>query len=119
DFRRSARAAGIDDATLAAAFDGVQYRPRVVELDRAQPEFTRPVWSYVDGVVTPQRVARGRDRLEQVRAEADAASARFGVPPAVLAAIWGIESDYGANVGDIPTIDALATLAFDGRREGW
>lgn len=118
-FADTARAAGIDEATLAAAFDGVQYRPRVVELDRAQPEFTRAVWDYLDNAVSPQRVALGKDKLLQVRAEADAAAARYGVPPGVVVAIWGIESNYGANYGSVPTIDALATLGFEGRREDW
>jgi lytic murein transglycosylase len=118
-FRETAQAAGIDEATLHAAFDGVAYLPRVVDLDRAQPEFTRPVWAYLDGVVTARRVEAGRAKLLQLHDEASAASARYGVPSEVLIAIWGIESDFGNNYGDIPTIDALATLAFEGRREAW
>lgn len=119
DFSARARAAGISEATLQAAFDGVQYRPRVVDSDRAQPEFTRTVWDYLDSAVSPQRITRGQDKLLQVRAEADAATARYGVPAGILAAIWGMESNYGSNYGDIPTIDALATLGFEGRREDW
>ena len=119
DFRSSARAAGIGDATLQAAFGDVQYLPRVVELDRAQPEFTRTVWDYLDNTVTAQRVALGKDKLMQVRVEADAAAARYGVPSAVVVAIWGMESNFGGNYGSTPTIDALATLGFEGRREDW
>ena len=118
-FSASARAAGIGDETLRLAFDGVQLVPRVVDLDRAQPEFTRSVWDYLDRAVSPQRVATGREKLSQFRAEADAAVARYGVPASVLAAIWGLESNFGSNVGDIPTIDALATLGFEGRRADW
>ncbi len=119
DFRATALAQGISEATLRAALDPVQYLPRVVELDRAQPEFTRTVWGYLDNAVTPQRVARGQDKLLQVRREADAAAARYGVPANVLAAVWGMESNYGSNYGNTPTVDALATLGFDGRRETW
>lgn len=119
DFRATARAEGISDATLKSAFDQVQYLPRVIELDRAQPEFTRTVWDYLDNAVTPQRVATGQDKLLQVRAEAEAAAARYGVPPAVVVAIWGMESNYGGNYGSTPVIDALATLGFEGRREDW
>jgi len=119
NFRATARAAGITEAALQAAFDGVQYLPRVVEQDRAQPEFTRTVWDYLDSAVSPQRVAQGQDQLQQRRADLEAVAARYGVPPSVLVAIWGIESNYGANHGSIPTIDALATLGFDGRREDW
>lgn len=119
DFRAAARAEGISDATLRSAFDQVQYLPRVIELDRAQPEFTRTVWDYLDNAVTPQRVATGQDKLLQVRTEAEAAAARYGVSPAVVVAIWGMESNYGGNYGSTPVIDALATLGFEGRREDW
>jgi len=118
-FRAGALAQGMDDATLHAAFDGVQLLPQVIERDRAQPEFTRTVWGYLDIAVTAQRVMRGQDQLLQVRAPADAAAARYGVPVEVLIAIWGIETNYGQYTGTTPTIDALATLGFDGRREAW
>jgi len=118
-FEESARAAGIDDATLHQAFDDAHYLPRAVSADRAQPEFTRAVWDYVDTVVSPARVQRGQQKLAEFQPQLDAATARYGVPQAVVVAIWGIESDYGANYGDAPTIDALATLGFDGRREAW
>jgi lytic murein transglycosylase len=119
DMRVRARAAGIDEATLHSAFDDARYLPRVVELDRAQPEFTRTVWDYLDTAVSPQRVAQGQRRLAEIRPAADAAAARSGVPASLVVAIWGIESNYGANFGDIPTIDALATLGAEGRREAW
>ncbi|AGU48202.1 lytic murein transglycosylase [Variovorax paradoxus B4] len=119
DYRVTARAAGISEATLQSAFDQVQFLPRVIELDRAQPEFTRTVWDYLDNTVSPQRIATGQDKLLQVRAEADAAAARYGVPGAIVVAIWGMESNYGGNYGSTPVIDALATLGFEGRREDW
>ncbi|CAN7238115.1 lytic murein transglycosylase [Variovorax paradoxus] len=119
DFRATARASGIREATLQSAFDQVQFLPRVIELDRAQPEFTRTVWDFLDNTVSPQRIATGQDKLQQVRAEADAAAARYGVPATVVVAIWGMESNYGGNYGSTPVIDALATLGFEGRREDW
>ncbi|MFO1219933.1 MAG: lytic murein transglycosylase [Burkholderiaceae bacterium] len=118
-FKASAAAAGIREATLRAAFDGVQYLPRVVEQDRAQPEFVRPVWEYLDAAVSPTRIARGQEMLQRSREAADKAAERYGVPSAILMAIWGIESNFGDHVGTTPTIDALATLGFDGRREAW
>ncbi|MDO8374387.1 MAG: lytic murein transglycosylase, partial [Polaromonas sp.] len=119
EFSTSARAAGITEETLRLAFDGVRFIPRVTELDGAQPEFTRAVWDYLDSAMSPQRIARGQDRLLQSRPAIDAAAARYGVPAEILVAIWGMESNYGSNTGDIPTIDALATLGFEGRREAW
>jgi lytic murein transglycosylase len=119
EFRTVARAAGIDEATLQVAFDNVHFVPRVIELDRAQPEFTRTVWDYLDSAVSSQRIARGQDKLRQLQPQADAIAARYGVPTEIIAAIWGMESNFGSFVGDIPSIDALATLGFEGRREKW
>lgn len=118
DFRVDARAAGINEATLTAALDVAGFRPRTIELDRAQPEFTRSTWEYLDAAVSHTRVSNGQARLAQVRPLADA-HARHGVPVHVLVAVWGMESNYGQNFGDVPVIDALATLAFEGRREAW
>ncbi|MEO8279695.1 MAG: lytic murein transglycosylase [Ideonella sp.] len=118
-FRVTALAAGIDQATLAIAFDQVRLVPRVVELDRAQPEFTRSVWDYLDRAVSPRRIDQGRDKLLQVRSTFDSVAARYGVPAEIVVAIWGMESNYGSDVGNIPIIDSLATLGFDGRRETW
>lgn len=118
-FRETARASGIDDATLHATLDKVKLRHRAVELDRSQPEFTRALWDYLEAVVSPRRVETGQQKLVQFRAEADAASTRYGVPAEILMAVWGIESNYGGNYGDVPVFDALATLGFEGRREAW
>lgn len=119
DVRAQALAAGVRASTLDAALNGAQYLPRVVELDRAQPEFTRPIWDYLDTAVSPQRVATGLEKQAQVQREVAAAAARYGVPAEVLVAIWGMESNYGSNYGSTPTIDALATLGVDGRREAF
>ncbi|HIV71800.1 MAG TPA: lytic murein transglycosylase [Candidatus Aquabacterium excrementipullorum] len=118
-FRESARAAGIDEATLHAALDTVQLHHRAVVADRAQPEFTRALWEYLDAVISERRVATGQQKLAEFRAEADAAATRYGVPGQVLMAVWGIESNFGGNYGDVPVFDALATLGFEGRREAW
>lgn len=119
NFRASARAAGIDQATLDAALNDVKLRPHAVEQDRSQPEFTRTLWDYLEAVISPKRVAAGQQKLAELRPEADAATTRHGVPGPVLMAVWGIESNYGGNYGDVPVIDALATLGFEGRREAW
>ena len=119
DFSATAHKDGISDTTLKLAFDDVHFLPHVIELDNTQPEFTRAVWDYLDGALSAQRVARGQDRLTQVRPIVEPIAARYGVPAEVLAAIWGMESSYGVYMGDIPTIDALATLGFEGRREQW
>jgi lytic murein transglycosylase len=119
NFRATARTAGIDEVTIQSAFNNVHILPRVIELDRAQPEFTRSVWDYLDRAVSVQRIARGQEKLRQLQAEVGPIAQRYGVPMEVLFAFWGVESDFGSNLGDFSTIDALSTLAFEGRRVQW
>ena len=120
EFRSSARAAGIGESTLARSLGNVTFLPRVIELDRAQPEFTRAVWDYLDRTVSAQRVAMGREMLQRVRSEAPVVlQHQQTVLPEVVVAIWGMESNYGSNFGNTSTVDALATLGFEGRRASW
>lgn len=116
-FRRYARDQGISEATLREAFDQVRYRERIIELDRYQPEFVRPIWEYLDTAVSSTRINNGKDRLAEHRRTAQQMEQRYGVPAEIIVAIWGIESNYGSNFGDFSTLEALATLAFDGRRQ--
>jgi len=116
DFRSRARAAGVSERVFDAAFAGVTPNARVLELDGRQAEFVRPIWDYLDSAVSPTRVENGR-RLAANKATAlRAIEGRYGVDGSVALAIWGIESAYGANYGDIPVIESLATLAWEGRR---
>ncbi|MDT0635800.1 lytic murein transglycosylase [Salinisphaera sp. W335] len=115
-FRGEARDRGIAAQTLTTALDGAEFLPRVIELDRSQPEFTRQIWDYLDTAVSDTRVETGRVRLAEHRDAIDAAADRYGIRPEILVAIWGLESNYGSNFGDTRTVDALATLAYDGRR---
>lgn len=119
NFYTTAQASGIDASTLQSAFSSVQFLARVIELDRSQPEFNRPVWAYLDSAVSAQRIANGQEKLRQLRADIDPIATRYGVPTEILFAFWGIESNFGSNLGDFSTIDALATLAYEGRREDW
>ncbi|MDR5866590.1 lytic murein transglycosylase [Halomonas koreensis] len=119
DFHRRAREAGIGEATLARVLDGLRLRPEVIERDRHQPEFVRPIWTYLDAAVSPTRIRLGRQRLTTHRAAARAAAERYGVPAEVLVAVWGIESSYGGYQGDVETLSALATLAYEGRRRAF
>ncbi len=116
DFRGRARAQGISDRTFQAAFQGVQYRADVIEKDRNQSEFTKQIWEYLDRAVSDKRVANGRDAVRQNARILQAVEKTYGVEAEVVAAIWGLESSYGDYRGDIPMVDALSTLAYDGRR---
>ncbi len=115
-FAARARAAGIGAATLARVRPHLRYLPGTIALDRRQREFGTRVWDYMDRVVTPRRIADGRAALAAHRGLLDRIAERHGVPPAILVAIWGVESAYGANRGATPILATLATLAKDGRR---
>lgn len=117
DLRRDAAARGVSEATLDAAFRDVKAPdPSILARTKKQGEFSRPVWDYLVGAVTPGRIARGRARAQALAAPLKAIEARYGVPESVVLAIWGVESDFGASAGTVPTIRALATLASAGHR---
>lgn len=116
DFAVTAQAAGVSAATVQAVVPGLRRLPELLALDRRQPEFTRPLWDYLDNAVNDARVARGQALRARHAAALDAAQAHYGVPAEVVVAIWGIETDFGGNLGRTPVPDALATLAFAGRR---
>ena len=114
--RSEALGQGIKAATLDRALTGVEPIPRIIELDRRQPETTLTFAAYIERVVSPARRAEGRQRLAENRALLDDVARRFGVEPRFIVALWGIETDFGRVTGSYPVIPALATLAFDGRR---
>jgi membrane-bound lytic murein transglycosylase B len=114
--RSEAAAQGIGQATLDLALADVQPIDRVLELDRRQPEFSMTYDGYLSHVVTPARLKDGRMLLKRHKALLAEVSKQFGVPPRVLVAMWGIETDYGRSTGGFLVVPALATLAYDGRR---
>ena len=119
EFAAKALAAGIRPETVRTVLGSAQLLTRVVEQDRAQPEFTRTPWAYLDSAVSPQRVAQGQAKRAEHQAALEAAASRYGVPVPIITAIWGMESNYGSNFGTFRAVDALATLAYEGRRRDW
>lgn len=115
-FRARARAAGIRDNVFDAAFRGVRYNTGVVQKDRNQSEFTKQIWEYLDSAASDTRVRNGREALRANKRLLAEIEGRYGVEAEVVTAIWGLESAYGTFRGDLPLIESLATLAFDGRR---
>ncbi len=114
--RAEARGQGVSHATLEAAFADIQPIGRVLELDRKQPETTLSYEQYIERVVSPARVERGRQRLGENGLLLEQVSRRYGVPARFIVALWGIETDFGRITGGFPVVGALATLAYDGRR---
>ncbi|SDH49712.1 membrane-bound lytic murein transglycosylase B [Pseudomonas flavescens] len=117
--RSDAIAAGISPTLFDRAFAGVVPNPDVVKADSSQPEFSRPVWEYLNGAVSPSRIARGRILLTQNRALLNQIEQRYGVDAETLVAIWGMESNFGSNIGSHNVVRSLATLAYEGRRQAF
>jgi membrane-bound lytic murein transglycosylase B len=117
--RGEAIAAGIDAALFDRVLAGVTPDPAVLKADSSQPEFTRPVWEYLDGAVSSSRIGRGRVLLAQHSLVLERIEQQYGVEAPILVAIWGLESNFGNNIGSHSVIRSLATLAYDGRRQGF
>ncbi|MDQ8726760.1 lytic murein transglycosylase [Bradyrhizobium sp. LHD-71] len=92
---------------------------RIMDFVDAQPEFTKAVWDYLDILVTDARLARGREMLATHRATFDAVEKAYGVDRYIVAAIWGIESNYSTQGGDRSVLRSTATLACIGRRQAY
>ncbi|MFV0382774.1 lytic murein transglycosylase [Paracoccus sp. (in: a-proteobacteria)] len=115
-FRPRALAAGVSPGVFDSAMAGAHYQPGIVALDGRQSEFSRQIWEYLDGAVGGSRITTGRAMAGRHASTLSAIEARYGVPREVVLAVWGMESNYGANRGSTQIVPALATLAYDGRR---
>lgn len=114
--RADARRAGVSAATLNRALAGLRPNQRVLELDRRQPESVLTWEEYRDRIVSQLRIENGRRAFAESRRLLEAIATRYRVAPSVVVAIWGMETNYGANTGGFGVIEALATLAWEGRR---
>lgn len=115
-FRGRALASGVSAPTYDRAMRIARYNPDVIRLDRKQAEFSRPVWLYLDSAVSDQRIGTGREKAAQLNRTMSAIEAKYGVPREIVLAVWGMESNFGANRGKMQIIPSLTTLAYDGRR---
>ncbi len=116
EFRLRARQAGISPATIDAAISQAGYIPGVVTRDRTQIETTRTFEDYLSIATSDERIQKGRSAIARYSTALAQIEAAYGVDANIIAAIWGLESQYGEKRGEIPVISSTATLAFDGRR---
>jgi lytic murein transglycosylase len=114
-FKREAAGQGISPRGLAA-LNGLTYDPGVVSRDRRQGVFRQSFEQFSGRMISPDRMRVGTRKLKQYAGTFERIEQRFGVPGAVLVAIWGLETDFGVNQGSFPTIRSLASLAYDCRR---
>ena len=110
---------GVSRALFEANVAGLTPDLRIMDLLDAQPEFTKSFWDYLDILVNEDRIQNGRAILAQHRATFDAVEKAYGVDRHFIAAIWGVESNYGTQIGERSVIRSTATLACIGRRQDY
>ncbi|MES2602331.1 MAG: lytic murein transglycosylase [Pseudomonadota bacterium] len=110
---------GVSQASFERFTQDLSPDLRIMDLMDSQPEFTKAVWDYLDILVTDARIARGREVLAKNAATFAAVEQAYGVDRYIIAAIWGIESNYGTQGGDRSVLNSTATLACIGRRQGY
>lgn len=115
-FKVRAQMEGIRASTLDAAFRGVTFDKDVIRRDRNQSEFSKTIWQYLDSAVSDRRVSNGKAAVLEYGRTLEAIERRYGVEKEVVVAVWGLESGYGVFRGSNDVVQAMATLAYEGRR---
>ena len=116
DLKQQAVAAGVSERALAEASPYLVYDQGIVNRDRGQRVFGQIFTEFAGRMAAPYRMQQGQAKIKTYAAAFARAEKEYGVPPAVIAAFWGLESDFGANMGNLPTLRSLVSLAYDCRR---
>src|SRR6202171_2520873 len=116
DLKQQAVAAGVSQRAIAEASPGLVYDQGIVNRDRGQRVFGQVFTEFAGRMAASYRMQQGQARIKAHAAAFARAEKEYGVPPAVIAAFWGLESDFGANMGNLPTLRSLVSLAYDCRR---
>jgi lytic murein transglycosylase len=115
EFKTEAAAKGISQQAITAGLAGVTLDQTILSRDRSQKVFSQSFEEF-SGRMVPPRMQRGSNMMKQYGSVLSRIEQTYGVPGEVLVAIWGLETDFGANTGKFPTLRSLATLAYDCRR---
>jgi len=119
DFIRRAVDKGYEEAFVRGIIMPARINEKALDRDTSQPEFTKPIWNYVDNATSAARLNGGRSKLADERDMFSAVENRYRVDRNILTAIWGLESQYGTIMGTHDIISALASFAFEGRRKAF
>ena len=112
----AAKARGVSRATFEEAFRGVEPDAKIIALTKKQSEFVRPIWDYINGAISAQRLKRGQEVAAEWSKTLAAVERTYGVPRQVVLGVWGMETNFGSFTGSIYAVRALATLAYTGYR---
>lgn len=116
EFRNHALNQGISPRTVTSALNGITFSQEVVNRDRRQGVFSQTFLEFSDRMVAQYRLDRGKQHLRNKASMFGQIEQRYGVPGPIIVSFWGLETDFGANIGDMPVLRSLATLAYDCRR---
>lgn len=116
DVKSQAVAAGVSQRTISEASPYLVYDQGIVNRDRGQRVFGQLFTEFAGRMAAPYRMQNGQQHIKRHAAAFARAEKEYGVPPAVIAAFWGLESDFGVNMGNLPTLKSLVSLAYDCRR---
>lgn len=119
DFSTRAVSSGYDTQVISRLLDSAYLNQQVISLDSGQPEFSKMPWEYVDSAVSSGRVSVGKRKFAEQRAYLSQLESQYGVNAEIIAAIWGMESSFGAVTGNSDLPSSLASLAYDGRRQAF
>ncbi|WCP66249.1 lytic murein transglycosylase [Vibrio tubiashii] len=117
--KQEARTNGISEQIINQAFENVTHKPRAVKADKNQPEKKLTLDEYIPRAVPDWKVKQAKALYKEHYAELSRIGEEYGVQPRFIVALWGVESNFGKFTGNYPVIDALSTLAYDGRREAF
>ncbi|TWA94388.1 lytic murein transglycosylase [Bradyrhizobium stylosanthis] len=116
DVKSQAVAAGVSQRTMSEAAPYLVYDQGIVNRDRGQRVFGQLFTEFAGRMAAPYRMQNGQQHIKNHASAFARAEKEYGVPPAVIAAFWGLESDFGVNMGNLPTLKSLVSLAYDCRR---
>ena len=119
DISNEALQNGISNKVLIEYKKKVSFIPRVIELDRSQPEFKLSLKQYLKRVVTPLRIKKANKKYKENKKILNVVAKHYGVQSRFIVALWGIETDFGRLTGGFSVVSALTSLAFDGRRHDY
>jgi len=115
-FEREAMAQGISQATIASAAPSLTYDQKIVYIDRGQRVFTQTFLEFAGRMAAAYRIQRGQQLIKANAGVFARIEQQYGVPAPVIVSFWGLESDFGANMGKYHSLSAIASLAYDCRR---
>ncbi|MCI5211736.1 MAG: lytic murein transglycosylase, partial [Candidatus Electrothrix sp. ATG2] len=118
-FKKEAKRKGVSRNAVDAAFNNVQLIDKVVEFDRKQKEYSLSFTNYISNSISISRIKRGKRKMKENAKILQRIQTKYGIPPEILVALWGLESDFGGFTGNFSTVNTLATLAYDGRRRNF